>query len=138
MGCELIKMKTISLSNNVTLLFVSFGELAFFQLILIFVLSLGELGLRQVIISIKDDNYFLRISFEMFILKIIVSSVLLLLIFLLVSFGGLEESYLIFVVVLIFLPLDIFQYYFERSLRNDVVRIIYIEYIKSIFVLWKL
>jgi len=137
-------MKIGSLSNNVIFLFlekviftivlfgvniylirtldlVDFGELALFQLVLMFFLSIGELGIRQVVISIRDDNDFHRISVEMFLLKVLVSAVLLFSILLLVYVGVLKDSYCLLIIVLVFSPFDLCQYYFERKLRNDVL-----------------
>jgi O-antigen/teichoic acid export membrane protein len=137
-------MKTGSLSSNVVFLFLEkiiftivlfgvniylirtldmadFGQLALFQLVLVFLISIGELGMRQVVISIRDDNDFHRVSFDMFLLKVFVSVVLLFGILFLVGVGVLDEGYYLFIAVLIFSPFDLCQYYFERKLRNDVL-----------------
>lgn len=137
-------MKLGSLSNNLLFLFVEkviftvvlfgvniylirtlgieeFGELAFFQLILMFLVPLGELGMRQVMISVNKQEYFIRLGFEMLRIKVLVSVILAISIVLLVNVEAIEERYYLLIVVIIFMPLDLCQYYFEKKLRNDVV-----------------
>lgn len=118
---KIILMLMLFFTNIILMRFLgpsTYGELAFYQIIISIALVLGDFGFRRVYLSQTNKTLAFNLIPIIFKYKVLISFLTSVLIVLLVFVIELNNTFLLLTILLILSPFEVYGYYYEARLNH--------------------